>query len=253
VYDLYVRSTPFVALAAVLLLFTDSSRADGPPASVTWGGSASTGVAPAASESPVTRARELLARARFLDDAATADEKRAADLQQRLPSLRASAKAARARAIQATGSDHGPLAATAENIEADVVVSEAETVARRREAIENRQAARELRTKAVNLVSEGPPGPTDTTVSRSAAPAATPAAVAPDGNDKSKTGYLTLDTYPWCRVTLAGRVLGETPLIQAQLPAGTYVLTLENPIEDLKKTTEVTIRPGETASKRLAF
>ena len=66
-------------------------------------------------------------------------------------------------------------------------------------------------------------------------------------------GYLTIDTYPWSRVSVGGKVLGDTPIVHFPLAAGTHVLTLENPSENLKKTTVVTIKPGETVSRRLAF
>jgi hypothetical protein len=81
-----------------------------------------------------------------------------------------------------------------------------------------------------------------------------PETKAPDGEDsKGKNGYLTLDTYPWTRVSLGGRVLGDTPIVRLPLAAGTHVLTLENTTENVKKTTVVTIKAGETVSKRLAF
>jgi len=80
-------------------------------------------------------------------------------------------------------------------------------------------------------------------------PAPQPAATAPE----SEQGYLTLDTYPWTRVTLNGRVLGNTPLVRVALPAGTHVLTLENTQDNVKQTTTVIIKPNETVSKRLAF
>lgn len=92
-----------------------------------------------------------------------------------------------------------------------------------------------------------PPPPRTTAARPSPAPAATSA------EEKSGTGYLTLDTYPWTRVSLGGRVLGDTPLVRAQLPAGTHTLVLENSGEKIRQTTVVTIKPGETVSRRLAF
>lgn len=82
-------------------------------------------------------------------------------------------------------------------------------------------------------------------------PSPTPAATAPAKDDEQ--GFLTLDTYPWTRVSLNGRVLGNTPLVRVALPAGTHVLTLENPQDNVKQTTTVVIKPNETVSKRLAF
>ena len=64
---------------------------------------------------------------------------------------------------------------------------------------------------------------------------------------------MTIDTYPWTRVSTGGRVLGDTPLVRVVLPIGTHVLVLENPTEKVRQTTVVTIKPGENISRRLAF
>jgi len=82
-------------------------------------------------------------------------------------------------------------------------------------------------------------------------PTATPAAPAPA--PEAEQGFLTLDTYPWTRVSENGRVLGNTPLVRVPLPAGTHVLTLENAQDNVRQSTTVVIKPNETVSKRLAF
>jgi hypothetical protein len=218
-----VRLTLSILLAGCVLLVPTAAFADGP------------GPAPAAAPAtPVTHARELLTRSNTLDEAADTDEKSSLELEKRLPGLRVSAKAARDRAIRATGSDHDRLAAMAERLEADVIVSEAEVVSKRHAVIENRRTARELRVMAVNLVR----GDSDD---------------APATADARNFGFLSLDAYPWCHVKIDGKVIGDTPLIHVQVPAGTHVVTLENFQENLQKTTEVTIKPGETLVKRLAY
>jgi hypothetical protein len=113
--------------------------------------------APADEERAVSRARELLDRARFLDEAALAAEKTATDLTTRLPNLRIAAKAARDRASRAKAADpeRDNLLARAEDLEVDVAVSEAEVSVKRRVAVDNRRVARELRARAVRLVREG--------------------------------------------------------------------------------------------------
>lgn len=141
------------------------AHADGvcPPASgalATWG--APTTPASTADESPVARARDLLARARLLDEAATSDERAAVEIAARLPALRASAKAARDRADRAIGDDREALVSRAEDLEADLAVSEAETTAKRRSAVDNRRVARELRARAVRIVREAPVDPPST-------------------------------------------------------------------------------------------
>jgi serine/threonine-protein kinase len=86
------------------------------------------------------------------------------------------------------------------------------------------------------------PAPSDTS-------AAAPSAAAADVG----TGFVTLDTYPWSRVSENGKVLGVTPLIHQALPAGSHTLTLENPDQGIKQTYVVTVKPGETVSRRLGL
>jgi serine/threonine protein kinase len=109
------------------------------------------------------------------------------------------------------------------------------------------------------------PGPADSTAPASSAPKAPPKSAAkPDGRRaspapapsasavvKSSLGYLTLDTYPWTRVSEEGRDLGITPLVHLALPAGGHLLTLENPDLGIKQTYPVTVNADETVSRRL--
>lgn len=118
--------------------------------------SASSSSPSSADESPVARARDLLARARLLDEAALGDEKSAVEIAARLPALRATAKTARDKADRASGEDRETLVSRAEDLEADVAISEAETTAKKRAAVDNRRMARELRARAVRLVREAP-------------------------------------------------------------------------------------------------
>ena len=84
-------------------------------------------------------------------------------------------------------------------------------------------------------------------------PRPTVTAAAPDAPTATAPGYLTLDTYPWTRVTMGGKVLGDTPLIRVPMSPGTHVLTLENSAEKVRTTTTVVVKSGETTSRRLAF
>ena len=90
---------------------------------------------------------------------------------------------------------------------------------------------------------------------RATTTAAAPANGAPETRapDSDKVGYLTLDTYPWTRVSTGGKLLGDTPLVRVPLSVGTHVLTMENAGEKVRTTTTVVVKPGETISKRLAF
>ncbi|MBL8610606.1 MAG: hypothetical protein JNL38_24925, partial [Myxococcales bacterium] len=71
------------------------ARADGPCPPSPSPAPVRAAAAEPAVESPVAKARELLGRAKLLDEEALVDERVAADLDKRLPSLRDAAKAAR--------------------------------------------------------------------------------------------------------------------------------------------------------------
>jgi len=130
----------------------------------TWGGHATTpaDATSVSRDAPVTRARDMLTRSRLLDDAATVDEKAATELAGRIGALRTAAKAARERAERAERAapeERDLLGARADDLEADVVISEAEIVFKRRTAADNRRIAHELRLRAVRAVREEPAQP----------------------------------------------------------------------------------------------
>jgi len=66
-------------------------------------------------------------------------------------------------------------------------------------------------------------------------------------------GFLTLDTDPWSHVSLGGRRLGTTPLVRVRLPAGEHMLVLSNPELDVRTRFRVTIRDGETYTRRIGL
>ncbi|KFE60150.1 serine/threonine-protein kinase [Hyalangium minutum] len=68
---------------------------------------------------------------------------------------------------------------------------------------------------------------------------------------KAAMGKLTLDTTPWTRVFLRKQRLGDTPLIDVQLPAGKYQLKLVNEEKNISTVIEVEIRAGQTTAKKL--
>lgn len=79
------------------------------------------------------------------------------------------------------------------------------------------------------------------------APAPAPPAAAPE------VGYLNLDTTPWSTVSVGGRVLGQTPIVGAALPAGTHTLVLSNPEQGVRTTYQVTISAGKTTARRIGL
>ncbi len=64
-------------------------------------------------------------------------------------------------------------------------------------------------------------------------------------------GKLTLDTVPWTEVSLGGKKLGETPLIDVPLNAGKHVLQLRNDERQIRTTLEVEISAGQTTVKKV--
>jgi serine/threonine-protein kinase len=80
-----------------------------------------------------------------------------------------------------------------------------------------------------------------------------PAAPEPTARPSKRVsmGRLTLDTTPWTRVFLRGRLLGDTPLIELALPAGQHQLKLVNEERNISTVIEVELRPGQTTVKKL--
>ncbi|HYQ18823.1 MAG TPA: PEGA domain-containing protein, partial [Polyangiaceae bacterium] len=77
--------------------------------------------------------------------------------------------------------------------------------------------------------------------------------VSPSPAPVAEMGRLNLDTTPWSIVSVGGRVLGQTPIVGASLPAGTHTLVLSNPEQGLKTTYQITIAAGRTTARRLGL
>jgi serine/threonine-protein kinase len=74
-----------------------------------------------------------------------------------------------------------------------------------------------------------------------------------EATEEVEGGFLTLDTTPWSTVSTGGRVLGQTPLVAVELPAGKHTLVLENPDLNLRTSYQVTINPGQTTARRIGL
>jgi serine/threonine protein kinase len=85
------------------------------------------------------------------------------------------------------------------------------------------------------------------------APAGAAAGVAGAADESTGDGFLTLDTYPWTQVSENGKSLGTTPLVRIALSPGNHTFSLENPEQGLKQSYSVTIKSGETVSRRLGL
>ncbi len=66
-------------------------------------------------------------------------------------------------------------------------------------------------------------------------------------------GFLTIDTSPWSQVSVAGRSLGQTPLVSVKLPAGNQILTMKNPDQGIETSYTVSIEPGKTTVRRIGI
>ncbi|MEP7051038.1 MAG: serine/threonine-protein kinase [Pseudomonadota bacterium] len=79
----------------------------------------------------------------------------------------------------------------------------------------------------------------------------------PPTSEKPETpasfGFLTVDTSPWSMVSVAGKPLGQTPLVSIKLPTGAHVLLFRNPELGIETSFNVTIEPGKTAVRRVGI
>jgi serine/threonine-protein kinase len=83
-------------------------------------------------------------------------------------------------------------------------------------------------------------------------PVASSAAAGPKP-DAASVGFLTIDTSPWSQVSVAGRSLGQTPLVGVKLPAGSQLLTLRNPELGIETSYAVQIDAGKTTVRRIGI
>lgn len=95
-----------------------------------------------------------------------------------------------------------------------------------------------------------PPKPTSNSTKQTAAPPPPP----PPPPKEEDPGFLTIQTTPWSKVTLNGKVICQTtPCNKVPVAPGSYVLTLENAEKGIKKTHPVTIKSGEVTPKNIAL
>ncbi len=64
-------------------------------------------------------------------------------------------------------------------------------------------------------------------------------------------GTLRFDARPWCNVSIDGRNVGQTPIVNQVLEAGPHRLTCTNPELGVTRNLRVNIQPGETTRRRL--
>jgi serine/threonine-protein kinase len=71
--------------------------------------------------------------------------------------------------------------------------------------------------------------------------------------EEKEPGFLTLQVYPWAKVSEGGRTLCTTPCVKVKMAPGAHTLTLENSDQGLKTTTVVVIKSGETTTQNLGL
>jgi serine/threonine protein kinase len=66
---------------------------------------------------------------------------------------------------------------------------------------------------------------------------------------RTAPGLLRLNSRPWSQVSIDGKPVGNTPLMNLSLPAGTHSVRMVNPQFGLTKTIKLQIQPGQTLTK----
>ena len=69
----------------------------------------------------------------------------------------------------------------------------------------------------------------------------------------SGPGAITINATPWCNVSIDGRSVGETPIVNHALPSGRHTVTCTNPELGRTRTVTVNVSPGETARTRISL
>ncbi len=67
----------------------------------------------------------------------------------------------------------------------------------------------------------------------------------------SGPGAITVAATPWCNVSIDGRPVGETPIVNHSVPSGRHTITCTNPELNVSRTRSVDVQPGETARVRI--
>jgi hypothetical protein len=74
-----------------------------------------------------------------------------------------------------------------------------------------------------------------------------------EASGSSGQGVLRINTRPWSQVFVDGRLIGNTPQMNIQLPAGRHTVTLVNSDFNIRQTITVDIRPGQTETRVLTL
>jgi eukaryotic-like serine/threonine-protein kinase len=64
---------------------------------------------------------------------------------------------------------------------------------------------------------------------------------------------VTINATPWCNVSIDGRRIGETPIVNHSLPSGRHSVVCTNPDTGASRTVSIEVQPGETTRTRIAL
>lgn len=96
--------------------------------------------------------------------------------------------------------------------------------------------------------------PSSSTPSSSTPPSSTPSSSTSSSNvPSSAAGHatLTLDAQPWCRVSVDGEAVGQTPIVAIPIRVGARVVTCTNPELGVGRELRLEVREGEQIRQRI--
>jgi eukaryotic-like serine/threonine-protein kinase len=64
---------------------------------------------------------------------------------------------------------------------------------------------------------------------------------------------VTIDTYPWTKVSIDGLNVGSTPIVNLSLAAGNHSVTMSNTEENVSKTVQIVVKSGRVTSLRFSL
>ncbi|MCA9613982.1 MAG: PEGA domain-containing protein, partial [Myxococcales bacterium] len=64
-------------------------------------------------------------------------------------------------------------------------------------------------------------------------------------------GTLTFDARPWCNVSIDGQSVGQTPIVNRSISAGSHRITCTNPDLGVTRNLNVDVAPGQPTRQRI--
>ena len=64
-------------------------------------------------------------------------------------------------------------------------------------------------------------------------------------------GTITIDARPWCNVSIDGQAVGQTPIVNRSIAAGSHRITCTNPELGVTRNLTVDVEPGQPTRRRI--